>query len=84
MANPLQSLKWGVFLMRLSEVEMMAKNAECPCCHKKGNFSVMMNVSFRDKETQITCQCNHCRNTLEVRTRTQYILASKTTFRPAA
>lgn len=50
----------------LIDVEQMAKTAKCPCCHSEGNFSVMMNFSFRDKECTITCRCNSCQSTHEV------------------
>jgi len=50
----------------LFDVEQMAKTAECPCCHKHGDFSVMLNFSFRDKECTVTCRCNHCHSVHEV------------------
>lgn len=44
----------------LSAAEKLAKTAVCPCCHKEGDFSVLMACSFVDKECHVECHCNQC------------------------
>lgn len=58
----------------LLDVEQMAKDATCPNCETEGDFSVLMNFSFRDKECTITCECNHCHGTFEVEAISMYTM----------
>lgn len=67
----------------LLDVEQMAKDAICPHCEAEGDFAVLMNFSFREKECTITCECNHCHSTFEVESISMYSMV-KTQISDAA
>ena len=60
----------------LMEAERMAQTAICPCCHKEGDFSVLMNCSFREKECHVECHCNQCHTVFSVEPAATYELVA--------